>query len=349
MLVDISLKKVIDNSYKISIDKLEKQHFNKKVAIITNPKIAGLHLHYLLQQITAKELYIITISDGEEYKNQDTIDFILQNLFNHRFNRGSLLIAFGGGVIGDMTGYVASIYQRGIDFIQIPTTLLSQVDASVGGKTGINNKFGKNLIGAFHQPVHVYIDTYFLNTLPSREFSAGVAEIIKMAVTFNKDFFIWLQNNSLDNEANLKTAILKAIETKAKVVSQDEKEKGVRAALNYGHTFAHVIENETNYTTYLHGEAVAIGIVMANELAIKLSFITQEEVLQIKQLLQKYKLPVSYNIKNIETFYDTFFLDKKSTDVAIKFILPKNIGNVEMRDNIDKDTILEVLKLFKEI
>ncbi len=347
MLVDISLKKIIDNSYQISIDKLQKRYFDKKVAIITNAKIAGLHLGYLLSYITAKELYVITITDGEEYKNQDTIDFILQNLFNHRFNRSSLLIAFGGGVVGDMTGYVASIYQRGIDFIQIPTTLLSQVDASVGGKTGINNQFGKNLIGAFHQPLHVYIDTYFLKTLPSREFSAGVAEIIKMAVTFNKDFFIWLQNNNLSHEESLKIAIFKAIKTKADVVSQDEKERGIRAALNYGHTFAHVIEKETNYTTYLHGEAVAIGMVIANEVALKLLLITKEESLQIKQLLQKYNLLISYKIKNIESFYDAFFLDKKSTDNNIKFILPKGIGNVEIRDDIEKSIILEVLKLFK--
>jgi len=143
----------------------------------------------LLSKISAKELYIITVPDGEEYKNQASIDLILESLFTHRFNRKSMLIAFGGGVIGDMTGYVASIYQRGIDFIQVPTTLLSQVDASVGGKTGINNAYGKNLIGAFHQPKAVFIDSYFLSTLAKREFGAGIAEIIKMAVTFNKDFF----------------------------------------------------------------------------------------------------------------------------------------------------------------
>ncbi len=346
MTVNIQLKQMIDNSYQISIDKLKSQKFNSKVAIITNPKVAGLHLSYLLKYISAKELYIITIADGEEFKKQETVDMIMQNLFNHKFNRSSILIAFGGGVVGDITGFVASIYQRGIEFIQIPTTLLSQVDASVGGKTGINNKFGKNLIGAFHQPKHVYIDIHFLSTLQKREFSAGMAEIIKMAVTFNKEFFNWLQTHNLNEGDNLKTAIKKAVETKAAVVSQDEKEKGIRAALNYGHTFAHVIENETNYTQYLHGEAVAIGMVMANKLAVKLSLMTAQEADLIKILLQSYDLPTSYKVKNIETFYEAFFLDKKSTDEKIKFILPKHIGNVEIKNDINKATLLDVLNGF---
>lgn len=348
MTVDIQLKKTVDNSYQISIDKLKAKKFNSKVAIITNPKVAGLHLSYLLQHISAKELYVITIPDGEEYKNQDTIDMIMQNLFNHKFNRSSTLIAFGGGVVGDIAGFVASIYQRGIEFIQIPTTLLSQVDASVGGKTGINNKFGKNLIGAFHQPKHVYIDIHFLSTLQTREFNAGVAEIIKMAVTFNKDFFNWLQTNSLSSSDNLKVAIKKAIQTKASVVSQDEKEHGIRAALNYGHTFAHVIENETNYSQYIHGEAVAIGMVMANKLAVNLSLLSSQEADQIEQLLRQYNLPTYYNIKNIETFYNAFFLDKKSNDENIKFILPHHIGDVEIKDDIDRSILLDILSSFKK-
>jgi len=253
MQVNIPLKQVIDNSYNITIDTIEKRYFDQKVAIVTNPKVSGLHLAYLLLKISAKELYIIIVPDGEEYKNQASIDLILESLFNHRFNRKSMLIAFGGGVIGDMTGYAASIYQRGIDFIQIPTTLLSQVDASVGGKTGINNTYGKNLIGAFHQPKAVFIDPHFLSTLPKREFAAGVAEIVKMAVTFNKDFFSFLEKADLYDKTVLQEAIKQAVETKADVVTKDEKEQGIRAALNYGHTFAHVIENETNYYTYVHG------------------------------------------------------------------------------------------------
>ncbi len=349
MIVDITLKKVIDNSYKITIDKLADQRFDKKVAIITNPTVAGLHLRYLLNTISAKELYIITVPDGEEYKNQASIDLILENLFNHRFNRGSLLIAFGGGVIGDMTGYAASIYQRGIDFIQIPTTLLSQVDASVGGKTGMNNSFGKNLVGAFHQPQAVYIDPYFLSTLPSREFGAGIAEIVKMAVTFNAEFFTWLEENDLNSATVLAEAIKKSVETKANVVSEDEKEKGLRAALNYGHTFAHVIENETNYTGFLHGEAVAVGMVMANDVSVKLGLLKEEEALRIKKLLVKYRLPVTYAIKDVESFYNAFFLDKKSSDSSITFILADGIGGVKIADEVDSKIIKDVLNSYKVI
>lgn len=348
MQVKIPLKKVVDNSYDITIDKMPKMHFQKKVAIITNPKVAGLHLGYLLSKIHAKELYIITVPDGEEYKNQASIDLIMESLFNHRFNRNSMLIAFGGGVIGDMTGYAASIYQRGIDFIQIPTTLLSQVDASVGGKTGMNNAYGKNLIGAFHQPKAVYIDSYFLETLPKREFAAGIAEIVKIAVIFNADFFKFLETADLSDKDKLKETIKIAVETKASVVTKDEKEHGLRAALNYGHTFGHVIENETKYKTYLHGEAVAIGMVMANKTAVNMGLMTQDEALRVKKLLEKYDLPTTYKIKNIESFYDTFFLDKKSSDASITFIIPKNLGGVEITDSISKDLICSVLKTFGE-
>ena len=347
MQVNIPLKKVIDNSYDITIDSMPKMHFHKKVAIVTNPKVAGLHLGYLLSKISAKELYIITVPDGEEYKNQGSIDTIMESLFNHRFNRSSLLIAFGGGVIGDMTGFAASIYQRGIDFIQIPTTLLSQVDASVGGKTGMNNKYGKNLIGAFHQPQAVYIDPNFLETLPQREFGAGVAEIVKMAVTFNKEFFEFLEKADLGNKSQLQEAIKQAVETKASVVAQDEKERGLRAALNYGHTFGHVIENQTQYKRYLHGEAVAIGMVMANRLAVALNLMSEEEAQRVEKLLQKYNLPTYYEIDDVEEFYETFYLDKKSSDAKITFIIPHNIGGVKISDVVDKELVIDVLKTFK--
>jgi len=346
MQVHIPLVKTVDNSYNIEIAPLEVMHFDTKVAIITNPKVAGLHLGYLLSKITAKELYIITVADGEEYKNQDSVNIILESLFNHRFNRKSLLIAFGGGVIGDMTGYVASIYQRGIDFMQVPTTLLSQVDASVGGKTGMNNSYGKNLIGAFHQPQSVRIDAHFLETLPQREFGAGVAEVVKMAVTFNEDFFTFLEQADLNNKELLQEAIKKAVQTKADVVAQDEKEHGLRAALNYGHTFAHVIESQTQYTSFLHGEAVAIGMVMANRLAVKLKLMNEDEEKRVVTLLEKYNLPTSYKIENSEIFYETFFLDKKSTDSNVTFIVPVGIGGVKITDSIEKSIVLSVLDEF---
>ena len=346
MTVDITLKKEVDNSYEIVIDTLPQLTFNRKVAIVTNPKVAGLHLKYLLDHLQANELYIITVPDGEAYKNQASIDTIIERLFDHRFNRNSLIVAFGGGVIGDMSGFAASIYQRGIDFVQIPTTLLSQVDASVGGKTGINNRYGKNLIGAFHQPQAVYIDPYFLTTLPAREFGAGVAEIVKMAVTFNKDFFEFLEQADLSETQTLTEVLAQAVQTKAWVVSQDEKEKGIRAALNYGHTFGHVIEKETQYKTYLHGEAVGIGMVMANQLALALGWMSEQEVHRVTVLLEKYKIPTTYVIEDVDAFYEAFYLDKKSTDSAIKFILPRGIGNVEMSDTIDEATVKRVLEGF---
>ncbi|HEX5709905.1 MAG TPA: 3-dehydroquinate synthase [Sulfuricurvum sp.] len=348
MTINITLERIVNDSYPIHIGPLEEIAFDGKVAILTNPKVAGLHLKTLLSKLSAKEVYIITVADGERYKNLETIEFILDRMFDHRLNRKSLLIAFGGGVIGDMGGFAASVYNRGIDFIQIPTTLLSQVDASVGGKTGINNRFGKNLIGAFNQPRAVHIDPSFLETLPAREFAAGVAEIVKMAVTFNQEFFQWLEKNDLREGNNLLSAISKAVETKARVVESDEKEQGLRAALNYGHTFGHVIENETRYETYLHGESVAIGMVMANQLACELGLISTEEVSRIQAVLARYDLPLTYEISDVEQFYQAFFLDKKSSDSAIMFILPQSIGNVTMIDTVDSDTVKSILRRFQK-
>ena len=349
MTISINLKRIIDDSYPIHIGSLPQINFEGKVAILTNPKVAGLHLQTLLSRLIAKEVYLITVPDGEQYKTLETIESVLDRMFDHRLNRKSLLIAFGGGVIGDMGGFSASLYNRGIDFIQIPTTLLSQVDASVGGKTGVNNRFGKNLIGAFHQPRAVYIDPNFLSTLPSREFGAGVAEIVKMAVTFNASFFEWLEKHDLREGDNLQHAIQMAVETKARVVEEDEKEQGLRAALNYGHTFGHVIENETHYETYLHGESVAIGMVMANDLACEAGLMSAEEAMRVKALLGRYDLPLSYAIHDVEKFYQTFFLDKKSADSSITFILPRGIGDVEITDKIEAETVKKILITFQGI
>ena len=346
MRVHIPLQKCEDRSYDIHIGALPPIAIQGKAVVVTNPKVAGLHLHYLLPKLSAKELYIVTLPDGEEYKNQQSLEYLLDRLFDHQIDRKSTLIAFGGGVIGDMTGFAASIYQRGIDFIQIPTTLLSQVDASVGGKTGINNRFGKNLIGAFHQPKAVYIDPYFLSTLPKREFAAGVAEIVKMAVVFDREFFEWLERTDLSDTTQLAQAIKRSVELKAAIVAKDEKEGGVRASLNYGHTFAHVIENETDYSTYLHGEAVAIGMVMANELAKRVGLLSDEEAKRIQRLLERYDLPTCYPIKDPEAFYSHFFLDKKSFDKKITFVLPKGIGDFLITDEIEKEDILAVLREF---
>ncbi len=346
MRVHIDLQKSEDRSYDIFIDTIEKIGPLKKAAVVTNPKVAGLHLGYLLPKIEADELYVVTLPDGEDYKTFDLLQFLLDRLFDHRLDRKSTLIAFGGGVIGDMTGFAAAIFQRGIDFIQVPTTLLSQVDASVGGKTGINNRYGKNLVGAFHQPKAVYIDPHFLSTLPKREFAAGVAEIVKMAVVFDAEFFSWLEKHRLDNEANIKEAIKRSVELKARIVALDEKEGGVRASLNYGHTFAHVIENETGYKRYLHGEAVAMGMVMANVMAIKMGLMEPEEAARIEALLQSYDLPTCYEVKNREAFYEHFFLDKKTQSNKITFVLPKGIGDFVITDEVPKDIIFETLGEF---
>ncbi|WP_263832947.1 3-dehydroquinate synthase [Sulfurospirillum oryzae] len=343
MQVNVVLSEPASKNYSVYIDTLEKLHFDTKVLIVTNTTVAALHLENLTSRIEAKELHTVILPDGEMYKNFDSLNLILNACFEHRLDRKSLLIAFGGGVVGDMTGFAASIYQRGIDFIQIPTTLLAQVDASVGGKTGINNSYGKNLIGSFWQPRAVYCESKFLKTLPKREFSAGVAEIIKMAVTFDKAFFEWLETHDLHDEKNLKIAIHKSISIKADVVSQDETEKGIRAVLNYGHTFAHVIENQTKYSTYLHGEAVAIGIVKANALAQKLGLLRKDEAKRVQALLEKYNLPTHYHIDSLEAFYDAFFLDKKSANDKITFILAKEIGGNEMRKDIPKEVVLEAL------
>ncbi len=346
MIVPIALTPPKPITYDITIDALPKLTFDTKVVVVTNPTVAGYHLERLLEHLSAPLLHVVTVPDGEEYKTLKTVESILDECFEQKLDRKSLLIAFGGGVIGDMTGFTASLYQRGIDFVQIPTTLLSQVDASVGGKTGVNNKYGKNLIGAFYQPKAVYIDPAFLKTLPKREFAAGVAEIVKMAVMFDKAYFAFLKEANLDDDATLKEAIRRSVELKAWVVNQDEKEAGIRAVLNYGHTFGHVIENETNYKTYLHGEAVAIGMVMANALAVKLGLMQSQEAEDVKHLLEKYALPTSYTIEDVDAFYEHFFLDKKSANNTIKFILPEGIGGHRIVTDVDEALVKEVLSTF---
>lgn len=348
MKINIELPSKEASSYNVYINEKFKLNLKSKVAIVTNETIANLHLNALLSMLNLKEYTLILIPDGEIYKNYETIELILEKLFLDKFDRSSTILAFGGGVVGDMSGFAASIYQRGIEFIQIPTTLLAQVDSSVGGKTGINNKFGKNLIGSFHQPSAVYCQTKFLKTLPKREFNAGLAEVIKMAITFDERFFLWLEGNLLDNEQDLEECIKKSINLKADIVSKDEKEQGIRAALNYGHTFAHVIENETNYNTFLHGEAVSMGIIMANKLALSLGILDISKYERIKKLLEKFNLPTSYKIKSTTSFYEAFFLDKKSKNSKITFVLPRGIGKFAFYDDIPKESILYTLKEFSD-
>ena len=346
MIIPINLDNNKAVKYDVVIDSLPELTFNRKVAIITNTTVSALYLEVLKSKITADELFVITLEDGEEFKTLATVEHILDKLCEYQLDRKSLLIALGGGVIGDMTGFTASVYLRGIDFVQVPTTLLAQVDASVGGKTGVNNKYGKNLIGTFHQPEAVYIDTAFLKTLPPREFASGIAEIIKMGVMFDIEFFNALIEADFSKQDVLKKMVQRSVELKVEVVNLDEKESGIRAVLNYGHTFGHVIENETNYNTYVHGEAVAIGMMMANALAVELEMMTQTEMDLVTKFLTDNNLPTTYDIKDVDAFYDKFFLDKKTAHNKLKFILPKGIGEHMIRDDISEEILKKVLKAF---
>ena len=333
--------------YGVYINELKELKFDAKVAIVTNAKVGGLYLQNLLFRIDCPQKFVISVPDGEEYKNMQTIEAILEQLFVSRLDRSSVIVALGGGVVSDMAGFAASIFERGIKFINIPTTLLAQVDASVGGKTGVNNKFGKNLIGSFYQPSAVYCETEFLKTLEKREFAAGLAEAVKMAITFDEKLFSWMEDADLTDEANLQNLIYRCVQIKAAAVEADEREKGVRAVLNYGHTFAHVIENETNYKKYLHGEAVAIGMNMANALAVKLGFMGNEQKARVAELLVKFGLPTSYKVPNASSFYEAFFLDKKAENSTIKFILPRGIGAYEIRKDVPRELVMDVLRGFE--
>ena len=343
MKIDLNLGK----KYSVFIDELQEIKLKGKVAIITNPKVGGLWLDFLLQRLDCEQKFIITIPDGEEYKNTASVEQILEQLFSSKLDRKSTLIALGGGVISDITGFCASIYERGIDFINIPTTLLAQVDASVGGKTGVNNRFGKNLIGSFYQPRAVYCESKFLSTLPAREFAAGVAEAVKMAVCFDVELFKFFETHDLKSADEISHAIARCVEIKAGVVERDERESGVRAVLNYGHTFAHAIEKITDYKKFLHGEAVAIGMVMANALARRLGKLSGEQEEQIRKVLQKFALPIKFHVKDAAEFYELFFLDKKSENGKIKFILPDGIGKFYASKEIAKDEVIAALKEFE--
>ncbi|GAA7685069.1 3-dehydroquinate synthase [Helicobacter pylori] len=331
-----------EKSYKVFLGELPKIELKQKALIISDSIVAGLHLSYLLERLKALEVRVCVIESGEKYKNFHSLEHILNNAFEMQLNRYSLMIALGGGVISDMVGFASSIYFRGIGFINIPTTLLAQVDASVGGKTGINTPYGKNLIGSFHQPRAVYIDLSFLKTLEKREFQAGVAEIIKMAVCFDKNLIETLEMKDLKD--CLEEVIFQSVNIKAQVVMQDEKEQNIRAGLNYGHTFGHAIEKETDYERFLHGEAIAIGMRMANDLALSLGMLTLKEYERIENLLKKFDLIFTYKITDIQKFYERLFLDKKSENKTIKFILPKGIGAFEVASHIPKETILKVLE-----
>ena len=322
----------------------------KQVLIVSNEVVAPLYLEPLCKQLEDYQVSKLVLPDGEAFKSLETVEGVFNKLLQARHNRTTTLIALGGGVVGDMTGFAAACYQRGVDFIQVPTTLLSQVDSSVGGKTGVNHPLGKNMIGAFHQPTRVIIDTDTLNTLPDRELSAGLAEVIKYGLICDPEFYQWLQVNMdrlLAREPEAITyAIHRSCADKAKVVAADEKEGGVRAILNLGHTFGHAIETRMGYGQWLHGEAVAAGMVMAADLSARLGNLTMDEVNELKQLLQKAALPVLPPSEMTPSdFLQLMAIDKKVLNNKLRLVLLESVGQAFVTDEFDHKVLQQTLDL----
>lgn len=316
----------------------------RQVAIVTNETVAPLYLQRLLDTLSGYKVTPIVLPDGEAFKNWETLQRIFDGLLSARHDRRTTLIALGGGVIGDMTGFAAACYQRGVDFIQVPTTLLSQVDSSVGGKTGINHPLGKNMIGAFYQPKAVVIDTATLATLPARELSAGLAEVIKYGLICDEPFLAWLEAHIDDLRALEPNAISEAIsrscEAKARVVNADERENGVRATLNLGHTFGHAIETEMGYGAWLHGEAVAAGTVMALEMSQRLGWIDAAARDRGIRVLARAGLPlVPPNTMSPEDFLRHMAVDKKVLEGQLRLVLLRALGEAIVTADYPRDVL----------
>ncbi|MGL4826873.1 MAG: 3-dehydroquinate synthase [Vibrionaceae bacterium] len=322
----------------------------RQVVVVSNDTIAPLHADSLLSRIkdAGGHAKLFTIPDGEQHKTLQSFADINTFLLQNHYGRDTLLIAFGGGVIGDLVGFVAACYQRGIDYVQIPTTLLAQVDSSVGGKTAVNHPLGKNMIGAFYQPNAVLIDIDVLKTLPEREYLSGLAEVIKCAIIADGAFFEWLEQNiaallEKDPQA-LSHAIHQSCLIKANIVAQDEKEAGQRALLNLGHTFGHAIETQMGYGTWLHGEAVSAGIVMAATLANLQQLLSAEHLLRIKSLLKKAKLPIQApKSMDYASFIKHMLHDKKILGGKLRFVLPTDIGAAKIVADIKEASLIEVI------
>ncbi|MBA1262250.1 3-dehydroquinate synthase [Stutzerimonas sp. NM35] len=322
----------------------------KQVAIVTNDTVAPLYLERLIQSLAGYAVTSVVLPDGEAYKNWETLQTIFDGLLSARHDRNTTVIALGGGVVGDMAGFAAASYQRGVDFIQMPTTLLSQVDSSVGGKTGINHPLGKNMIGAFYQPRLVLIDTSTLATLPARELSAGLAEVIKYGLICDEPFLGWLEANvdrlrALD-QAALTEAIRRSCAAKAAVVGADERESGIRATLNLGHTFGHAIETHQGYGVWLHGEAVAAGTVMALEVSRQLGWISVDERDRGVRLLARAGLPVvPPSDMTPEDFLQHMAVDKKVLDGRLRLVLLKRLGEAVVTGDFPREVLDATLRV----
>jgi 3-dehydroquinate synthase len=323
----------------------------KRAAIVTNEVVAPLYLSSLRDSLRAAgvETLEIVLPDGEEHKNWSTLNSIFDALLAGRCDRKTTLVALGGGVVGDVAGFAAATYQRGVPYIQVPTTLLSQVDSSVGGKTAINHPRGKNMIGAFYQPQVVVSDVGTLKTLPPRELSAGLAEVIKHSVIKDAEYFNWLDRNLerlLAGEAETLThAVRRSCEIKAAVVAVDEREEGERALLNFGHTFGHAIETGLGYGQWLHGEAVAAGMAMAADLSARLGMLPAADAQRIRNLLARAGLPVSVAGVSAERFRDLMSVDKKARDGRLQFILLERLGAACIRGDVPGTLLDQTLAL----
>ncbi|MEW6998780.1 3-dehydroquinate synthase [Colwelliaceae bacterium BS250] len=321
---------------------------NKRVTIITNNVVAPLYLNTVKASLSQFDVDELILADGEAEKNLSNFDKIMSHMLALNHGRDSTLIALGGGVIGDITGFAAACYQRGIDFIQMPTTLLSQVDSSVGGKTAINHPLGKNMVGAFYQPKAVIIDLESLNTLPVREFNAGMAEVIKYGILGDAEFFDWLETNKqaikAGDSATLQHMIHHCCQQKAETVAQDEKESGVRALLNLGHTFGHAIEAEQGYGVWLHGEAVATGMVLAAQLAQSIDLLSAQDVNRIIELIEYFNLPTKApSDMSFDDFIKHMSRDKKNLAGVIRLIIPTAIGKSDIFDSISLEQLKQVI------
>ncbi|MHB1094086.1 3-dehydroquinate synthase [Thiobacillus sp.] len=321
----------------------------KRAAVVTNTTVAPLYLDRFVATLQANGVAVmpIVLPDGEAYKNWETLNLVFDALLTQRAERKTTLIALGGGVIGDMTGFAAASYQRGVPFIQIPTTLLSQVDSSVGGKTGINHPLGKNMIGAFYQPKVVLADTDTLKTLPPRELSAGLAEVIKYGLIRDVGFLAWLEANidrlrALD-PAVIAHAIYRSCEIKAEVVGQDEREGGIRAILNLGHTFGHAIETGMGYGNWLHGEAVAAGMVMAAETSRRMGWLSEADVARTRALIRAAGLPDASPDLGVDRYLDYMGHDKKVEGGKMRFVLLKNLGEAVIAADVPPAVLADVL------
>ena len=346
-----------DRSYPIHIGQqlldtsalLTRHIHSKQVMVVSNDTIAPLYLDKVMQGLSGFDVASVILPDGEQFKTLDTLNSIFTALLEARYNRDCTLVALGGGVVGDITGFAAASYQRGVAFLQIPTTLLAQVESSVGGKTGVNHALGKNMIGAFHQPGCVVIDTDTLDTLDDRQLSAGLAEVIKYGLIRDAGFFDWLEANMAALMVRDKQALAYAIERscaiKAEIVAADERESGQRALLNLGHTFGHAIETGTGYGNWLHGEAVATGMLMAADLSARHGWVNSDAVQRTEQLLLQAKLPTTAPGEMDESrFMELMAIDKKVIDGSLRLVLLKAIGDATVTGDFKAELLGETLR-----